>query len=277
MAYLDNLLAIGRAAASARAPALVRRRRRRPLRDLRVVIGAIAPDHPVGRADQGQRRAIRRSSAGWSIALVIGGLLYLGWQILRWQNEEFVVTSRRVLQTEGVVNKRVDRQLAREDQRRDPDRVDLRPDVRLRRPRDPDGVRESGSRASGCSAEADDFKRTMLDAKHELELELSGARPMPGPAIRTGAPLAAAAGRPRRRRARRTGGPGGGRDVRRRRRRGPSPASPTCATAARSAPRSTRRRRPISCAGCRVRPLCIRAGHPSGYDRRHRLTSTRTP
>ena len=31
----------------------------------------------------------------------------------------------------------------------------------------------------------DDFKRTMLDAKHDLELELSGARPMPGPAIRT--------------------------------------------------------------------------------------------
>jgi hypothetical protein len=27
----------------------------------------------------------------------------------------------------------------------------------------------------------------MLDAKHELELELSGARPMPGPALRTAA------------------------------------------------------------------------------------------
>ena len=34
----------------------------------------------------------------------------------------------------------------------------------------------------------DDFKRSMLDAKHDLELELSGARPMPGPAIRAPSP-----------------------------------------------------------------------------------------
>jgi hypothetical protein len=30
----------------------------------------------------------------------------------------------------------------------------------------------------------DDFKRAMLDAKHDLELELSGAKPLPGPPIR---------------------------------------------------------------------------------------------
>src|SRR5829696_5700144 len=49
-----------------------------------------------------------RSILGWVIVvLVVGGLAYLGWQILRWQNEEFIVTTRRVLQTEGVVNKRV--------------------------------------------------------------------------------------------------------------------------------------------------------------------------
>ncbi|HEY8801404.1 MAG TPA: hypothetical protein VIM20_12460, partial [Candidatus Limnocylindrales bacterium] len=46
--------------------------------------------------------------AGWAIlVLVVGGLLYLGWQVLRWQNELFIVTSRRVLQAEGVINKRV--------------------------------------------------------------------------------------------------------------------------------------------------------------------------
>ena len=45
---------------------------------------------------------------GWVVlALVIGGLAYLGWQILRWVNEEFVVTTRRVLQLEGVLNKQV--------------------------------------------------------------------------------------------------------------------------------------------------------------------------
>ena len=30
------------------------------------------------------------------LALVLGGLVYLAWQILRWVNEEFVVTTRRV-------------------------------------------------------------------------------------------------------------------------------------------------------------------------------------
>ena len=34
----------------------------------------------------------------------------------------------------------------------------------------------------------DDFKRAMLDAKHDLELELSGARPLPSPALRAAAP-----------------------------------------------------------------------------------------
>jgi uncharacterized membrane protein YdbT with pleckstrin-like domain len=49
-----------------------------------------------------------RAIFGWAmVALVVGGLLSFGWQVLRWQNEEFVVTSRRVLKTEGVVNKRV--------------------------------------------------------------------------------------------------------------------------------------------------------------------------
>src|SRR3954453_16184505 len=49
-----------------------------------------------------------RPPLGWVIVvLVVGGLLNLGWQMLRWQNEEFVVTTRRVLQTQGVVNKQV--------------------------------------------------------------------------------------------------------------------------------------------------------------------------
>jgi hypothetical protein len=34
----------------------------------------------------------------------------------------------------------------------------------------------------------------MLDAKHDLELELAGARPMPGPALRAGAPSPAPGG-----------------------------------------------------------------------------------
>ena len=117
------------------------------------------------------------------LALVIGGLAYLGWQILRWINEEFVVTSRRVLQLEGVLNKQVvDSSLEKIN-----DAVltqslfgrifgfgDL--DILT--------ASESGISRLRMLKDADDFKRAMLEAKHELELELSGARPLPSPPLR---------------------------------------------------------------------------------------------
>jgi hypothetical protein len=136
-----------------------------------IISGALAPEV--------------RQILGWAIViLVVGGLLYAGWQILRWQNEEFVVTSRRVLQTEGVVNKRVvdsslekinDAVLTQSIFGRVFGFGDL--DVLT--------ASEAGISRLRMLRQADDFKRAMLDAKHELELELSGARPMPGPAIRT--------------------------------------------------------------------------------------------
>jgi hypothetical protein len=187
MAYLDNLLASGE----------------QPLRrehqhwfvvvaDARYAIFAflgaillliVSSAIPNDAGGQGLRQIV-----GFAVlALVVGGLLYLGWQILRWQNEEFVVTSRRVLQTEGVINKRVvDSSLEKIN-----DAVltqslfgrmfgfgDL--DIQT--------AAESGISRLRMLRQADDFKRSMLEAKHELELELSGARPMPGPAIRTGGP-----------------------------------------------------------------------------------------
>lgn len=117
------------------------------------------------------------------LVLVIGGLLYVGWQILRWMNEEYVVTSRRVLQLEGVINKRVlDSSLEKIN-----DAVltqslfgrifgfgDL--DILT--------AAETGISRLRMLRQADNFKRAMLEAKHELELELSGAKPLPGPPIR---------------------------------------------------------------------------------------------
>ena len=45
---------------------------------------------------------------GWVIVIiVVGGLGYLAWESIRWTNREFVVTTRRVLQMEGVINKKV--------------------------------------------------------------------------------------------------------------------------------------------------------------------------
>jgi hypothetical protein len=121
------------------------------------------------------------------VVLVIGGLIYFGWQVLRWTNEEFVVTSRRVLQSEGVVNKRVvDSSLEKIN-----DAV-LTQSIfgRMFGFGDLDilTASESGISRLRMLRQPDDFKRAMLDAKHDLELELSGARPLPSPALRAAAP-----------------------------------------------------------------------------------------
>ncbi len=184
MAYLDNLLASGEQ--------LLRREHQHwfvLVADARyaffawvaavalLILSGFAPD-------------VLKAPLGWVIVvLVIGGLLYLGWQILRWQNEEFVVTSRRVLKTEGVVNKRViDSSLEKINDAILTQSIFGRMfgfgDLEILT------ASESGISILRMLRQADDFKRTMLDAKHELELELSGARPMPGPAIRSGAPPA---------------------------------------------------------------------------------------
>ena len=189
MAYVDNLLASGEqslrvehqhwfvVAADARYAIFA-------------WIGAVALLVLNGVLLGGDNLAGIRSIVGWLVViLVIGGLLYFGWQVLRWQNEEFVVTSRRVLQTEGVVNKRViDSSLEKINDAILTESIFGRifgfGDLEILT------ASESGISRLRMLRDADGFKRTMLDAKHELELELSGARPMPGPAIRTAAPPA---------------------------------------------------------------------------------------
>jgi len=117
------------------------------------------------------------------LALVVGGLAYIGWQVLRWLNEEFVVTTRRVLQMEGVLNKQlVDSSLEKIN-----DAI-LTQSIfgRIFGFGDLDilTASESGISRLRMLKDADGFKRAMLEAKHELELELSGARPLPSPPLR---------------------------------------------------------------------------------------------
>ena len=137
-----------------------------------------------------------RPLLGWVIVvLVVGGLLYFGWQVLRWQNEEFVVTSRRVLQMEGVVNKRVvDSSLEKINDAILSESIFGRVfgfgDLEILT------ASESGISLLRMLPKPDDFKRAMLDAKHDLEMELSGARPLPSPAIRAAAPAPASAAAP---------------------------------------------------------------------------------
>jgi hypothetical protein len=117
------------------------------------------------------------------LALTLGGLVYIVWQALRWRNEEYIVTSRRVLRMEGVVNKRViDSSLEKIN-----DAVLTQSlfgrmfgfgDLEILT------ASETGISILRMLRQPDDFKRAMLDAKHDLELELSGAKPLPGPPIR---------------------------------------------------------------------------------------------
>jgi hypothetical protein len=133
---------------------------------------------------------------GWIvIVLIVGGLLYFGWQVLRWQNEEFVVTSRRVLLTEGVVNKRViDSSLEKINDAILSESIFGRVfgfgDLEILT------ASEAGISLLRMLPQPDAFKRAMLDAKHDLELELSGARPLPSPAIRAAAPAGPPAAAP---------------------------------------------------------------------------------
>jgi len=117
------------------------------------------------------------------LALVVGGLLYILWQALRWRNEEYVVTSRRVLRMEGVVNKRViDSSLEKINDAVLSQSIFGRMfgfgDLEILT------ASETGISRLRMLRQPDDFKRAMLDAKHDLELELSGAKPLPAPPIR---------------------------------------------------------------------------------------------
>jgi hypothetical protein len=119
--------------------------------------------------------------------LLIGGLLYILWQALRWRSEEYIVTTRRVLRMEGVVNKRViDSSLEKINDAVLTQSIFGRMfgfgDLEILT------ASETGISRLRMLRQPDDFKRAMLDAKHDLELELSGAKPLPGPPIRMSQP-----------------------------------------------------------------------------------------
>jgi hypothetical protein len=134
-----------------------------------------------------------RDLLGWAIVIiVVGALIYLGWEALQWTNREYVVTTRRVLQMEGVVNKKVmDSSLEKINDAILTQSVFGRMfgygDLEILT------ASESGISRLRKLRQADDFKRAMLESKHELELELSGARPLPSPPLRAAPPDSPAA------------------------------------------------------------------------------------
>jgi hypothetical protein len=119
-----------------------------------------------------------------TFALFAGGLVILFWNALRYQNEEYVITNRRIIHSRGVINKRAtDSSLEKIN-----DAV-LTESVwgRMLGFGDLDVLTasESGIERLRMLKDAKMFKKVMIEAKHELELDLS--RPVMPPA-RAGAP-----------------------------------------------------------------------------------------
>ena len=142
---------------------------------------------------------------GWaSVILVVIGIASFAWGALSFRSQEYVITSRRLIHAEGVINKRAS-------------------DSSLEKINDAILVEsvfgrifgfgnlevltasESGIEQLRMLRDAKDFKKAMLEAKHELELELTrptmppvrAADPVPVPApVPTPVPAAPPASAP---------------------------------------------------------------------------------
>ncbi len=144
---------------------------------------------------------------GWaSVILVVIGIASFAWGALSFRSQEYVITSRRLIHTEGVINKKAS-------------------DSSLEKINDAILVEsvfgrmfgfgnlevltasESGIEQLRMLRDAKDFKIAMIEAKHELELELTrptmppvrAADPTPAPAAAPApvpAPVAPAAPAP---------------------------------------------------------------------------------
>ena len=190
--------------------------------------------------------------------LFFGGIAVAIWTALRYINQEYVLTNRRVIQVEGVLNRNStdsslekinDAVLSQSIFGRMFDFGDLTVLT----------ASESGIDKMQMLRKPIVFKKAMLDAKHEFEVDMERAGWQPSPPIRDtpvapagaaaaatspGGPPATRAPRPRPRPPRRPP-----RESIPTRSPGPSRTWPTCATAARSRPRNTRPRRPTCSRG----------------------------
>lgn len=130
-----------------------------------------------------------RTILSWVTAILfIAGLALLLWTTLRYLNQEYVLTNRRVIQVEGVVNKRaVDSSLEKINDAVLSQSIFGRifgfGDLEVLT------ASEAGISDFKMLVRPIDFKKAMLDAKHEYEMEVSGSRPFdpPSPPMRAAA------------------------------------------------------------------------------------------
>ena len=123
-----------------------------------------------------------------AIALFVGGLAVLLWTILQYLNLEYVLTNRRVIEVSGVLNKKAtDSSLEKIN-----DAV-LTQSIfgRIFGFGDLDilTASESGISRFRMLVQPVEFKRAMLDAKHEYERDLSGPGFAGSPPLRASRPL----------------------------------------------------------------------------------------
>jgi membrane protein YdbS with pleckstrin-like domain len=124
-----------------------------------------------------------------TLVLFVYGIAAFLWGILRYRNEEYLITNRRLIHAEGVVNKKTtDSSLEKINDAVLTESMfgrmfgfgDL--DVLT--------ASEEGIERLRMLRDAKDFKKSMIEAKHELEVEV--ARPVMPPIRSEPAPVAAA-------------------------------------------------------------------------------------
>jgi len=120
---------------------------------------------------------------GWVVlALVVYAVVVFVYQYLRWINDAFIVTNRRVIQISGILNKKaLDSSLEKINDAVLTQNVFGRVfgfgDLEILT------ASESGIERMHMLVDAAGFKRAISDAKHELELEVSSGR-IPSPPLR---------------------------------------------------------------------------------------------
>lgn len=151
---------------------------------LGVLLALVLQFFSGGMSADGFSGAIRGLLQWVTLILLVGGLIWTVWSVFRWQSQEFILTNRRVIQAEGVINKKAT-------------------DSSLEKINDAVLTQNWIGRVFGFGdlevltasdigvdqlrmlVDATDFKKAMLEAKYDHEREL--AAPMPSPPLRAGA------------------------------------------------------------------------------------------
>ena len=127
------------------------------------------------------------SLLGWVVlALIVYAVVVFVFQYLRWINDAFIVTNRRVIQIGGILNKNaLDSSLEKINDANLTENIFGRAfgfgDLEILT------ASETGIERMHMLVDAAGFKRAISDAKHELELEVSSGR-IPSPAMRAAGP-----------------------------------------------------------------------------------------